>query len=952
MAAVVEVVARRRRYRMGLMLVFLGLFMGNALAVDRSNFKTCDESSFCKRQRSLRPGLSPYRALLDSLQLGPDGLTVQLVHEVTKVVLVLELQGLQKNMTRFRLDELQPLHPRYRVSDVLVADPAPARLSVSGRDDNSVELTVAEGPYKIILTAKPFRLDLLEGRSLLLSVNARGLLEFEHQRHRRVPFSDKVSLTLGSMWDKIKNIFSRQGARDPAEVDGAQPEAAAGDGDKPEEPTEREEPGAWEETFKTHSDSKPYGPTSVGLDFSLPGMEHVYGIPEHADSLRLKVTEGGEPYRLYNLDVFQYELDNPMALYGSVPVLLAHSPHRDLGIFWLNAAETWVDISSNTAGKGSGETPQTDVRWMSESGIIDVFLLLGPSVFDVFRQYTSLTGTQALPPLFSLGYHQSRWNYRDEADVLQVDQGFDDHNFPCDVIWLDIEHADGKRYFTWDPSRFPQPHSMLQHLASKRRKLVAIVDPHIKVDSGYRVHEELRNQGLYVKTRDGSDYEGWCWPGSAGYPDFINPATRAWWASMFSFDNYEGSAPNLFIWNDMNEPSVFNGPEVTMLKDAQHYGGWEHRDVHNIYGFYVHMATAEGLIQRSGGVERPFVLSRAFFAGSQRFGAVWTGDNTAEWDHLKISIPMCLSMGLVGLSFCGADVGGFFKNPDPELLVRWYQMGAFQPFFRAHAHLDTVRREPWLLPAQHQEVIREALGQRYSLLPYWYTLFYRAHIEGVPVMRPLWVQYPQDVTTFSIDDQFLLGDALLVHPVSDAGAHGVQVYLPGSGEVWYNIQSYQKHHGPQTLYLPVTLSSIPVFQRGGTVVPRWMRVRRSSDCMKDDPITLFVALSPQGMAQGELFLDDGHSFNYQTRQEFLLRRFSFSQNTLVSSSADLRGHFETPVWIERVVIMGAEKPATVVLQVPGSPESHLSFQHNTETSTLVVRKPGVSVASDWSIQLR
>lgn len=231
---------------MGLMLVFLGLFMGNALAVDRSNFKTCDESSFCKRQRSLRPGLSPYRALLDSLQLGPDGLTVQLVHEVTKVVLVLELQGLQKNMTRFRLDELQPLHPRYRVSDVLVADPAPARLSVSGRDDNSVELTVAEGPYKIILTAKPFRLDLLEGRSLLLSVNARGLLEFEHQRHRRVP----------------------QGARDPAEVDGAQPEAAAGDGDKPEEPTEREEPGAWEETFKTHSDSKPYGPTSVGLDFS------------------------------------------------------------------------------------------------------------------------------------------------------------------------------------------------------------------------------------------------------------------------------------------------------------------------------------------------------------------------------------------------------------------------------------------------------------------------------------------------------------------------------------------------------------------------------------------------------------------------------------------------------------------------------------------------------------
>ncbi|XP_054997010.1 neutral alpha-glucosidase AB isoform X1 [Sorex araneus] len=963
--AVAGLAARRTRSWTTLVLVCLGACLGITLAVDRSNFKTCEESSFCKRQRSIRPGLSPYRALLDSLQLGPDGLTVHIINDITKVLLILELQGLQKNMTRIRIDELEPRRPRYRVPDVLVAEPPTARLSISGRDDNSVEFTVAEGPYKIILTAQPFRLDLLEGRSLLLSVNARGLLHFEHQRAPRVSFSDKLSVTLGSIWDKIKNLFSRQGSRDPAEGNEAQPEENAEDHDKAEshEKAEREEPGAWEETFKTHSDSKPYGPTSVGLDFSLPGMEHVYGIPEHADNLRLKVTEGGDPYRLYNLDVFQYELYNLMALYGSVPVLLGHSAHRDLGIFWLNAAETWVDISSNTAGKtlfgkmldylqGSGETPQTDVRWMSESGIIDVFLMLGPSVFDVFRQYASLTGTQAFPPLFSLGYHQSRWNYRDEADVQEVNQGFDDHNMPCDVIWLDIEHADGKRYFTWDPSRFPHPLSMLEQLAAKRRKLVAIVDPHIKVDSGYRVHEDLRKLGLYVKTRDGSDYEGWCWPGAASYPDFTNPKMRAWWANMFSFDNYEGSNSDLFVWNDMNEPSVFNGPEVTMLKDARHYGDWEHRDVHNIYGLYVHMATAEGLVQRSQGKERPFVLSRAFFAGSQRFGAVWTGDNTAEWDHLKITIPMCLSLSLVGLSFCGADVGGFFKNPEPELLVRWYQMGAYQPFFRAHAHLDTGRREPWLLGSQHRDIIRDALNQRYSLLPFWYTLFYQTHREGIPVMRPLWVHYPQDVNTFSIDDQFLLGDVLLVHPVADAGAHGVQIYLPGQGEVWYDMQTHQKYHGPQTLYLPVTLSTIPVFQRGGTIVARWMRVRRSSACMKDDPLTLFVALSPQGTAQGELFLDDGHSFNYQNQHAFLLRRFSFAGNTLVSSSADPQGHFETPIWIERVVIIGAGKPAAVVLQTEGSPESRLSFQHDPETSVLVLRKPGVNVASDWSIHLR
>ncbi|XP_025911777.1 neutral alpha-glucosidase AB-like [Apteryx rowi] len=467
--------------------------------------------------------------------------------------------------------------------------------------------------------------------------------------------------------------------------------------------------------------------------------------------------------------------------------------------------------------QGGGETPQTDVRWMSESGIIDAFLLLGPTPGAVAAQYASLTGTQALPPLFALGYHQSRWNYNDEEDVAAVERGFDEHDIPCDVIWLDIEHADGKRYFTWDPSKFPQPRAMLQRLAAKKRKMVSIVDPHIKVDSGYRVHNEIRSRGFYVKTKDGSDYEGWCWPGSAGYPDFTDPAMRAWWAGMFAYEQYEGSAENLFTWNDMNEPSVFSGPEVTMQKDAVHHGGWEHRDLHNLYGFYVQMATAQGQVQRSGGRERPFVLSRAFFAGSQRYGAVWTGDNAAEWEHLKISIAMCLSMGLAGLSFCGADVGGFFKNPDAELLVRWYQAGAYQPFFRAHAHLDTVRREPWLFGEENTALIRAAVRQRYALLPFWYTAFYRSHRHGQPVMRPLWMEFPDDVATFAIDDQYMIDRALLVHPVTEQGARSVQVYLPGEGEVWYDVASRQKHHAPQTLYVPVTMSSVRA--GGGSVGP-------------------------------------------------------------------------------------------------------------------------------------
>uniref|UniRef100_A0A8C7J3W3 Neutral alpha-glucosidase AB n=1 Tax=Oncorhynchus kisutch TaxID=8019 RepID=A0A8C7J3W3_ONCKI len=814
-----------------------------------------------RRQRALKPGQSPYRALLETLELTNTKLTLQLINDNNKVRLLLELYRLQGNMTRVKINELKPLKPRFEVPDVLINDPPTEPLSLLSRDENGVVLSLGADSQRLIVSAKPFRLDIMEGREVLLSLNSRGLLAFEHLR-----------------------IL---------------------------------EDGMWEETFKSHTDSKPNGPSSISLDFSLPGVENVYGIPEHADSLKLKATDGGDPYRLFNLDVFQYEVFNPMALYGAIPVMLSHSAQRTMGIFWLNAAETWVDISSNTAGKvrptHTQSTPQTDVRWISESGIIDVFIMLGPTPTDVFSQYASLTGTQAFPPLSALAYHQCRWNYNDQEDVAAVDQGFDDHDIPYDFIWLDIEHTDGKRYFTWDPHKFPQPKDMLQGLLDKRRKMVTIVDPHIKVDSSYKIHNEIRSKGFYVKSKDGGDYEGWCWPGNSGYPDFTNPEMRAWWASMFAYDQYEGSMENMYTWNDMNEPSVFNGPEVTMHKDALH-GNWENRDLHNLYGLYVQRATAEGLIERSGGVERPFVLARAFFAGSQRYGAVWTGDNAAEWEHLKISIPMCLSLSLVGVSFCGADVGGFFKSPSTELLVRWYQTGAYQPFFRAHAHLDTPRREPWLFGPENTALIREAVRQRYALLPYWYQLFYHAHHSGQPVMRPLWVEYPQDTATFSMDDQFLLGEDLLVHPVTEEGARGVTAYLPGKGEVWFDVHTFQKHNGAQNLYIPVTISSIPVFQRGGSIIPRKARVRRSSSCMEHDPYTLFVALSPKRFAQGELYIDDGHTFNFDKQKQFIHRRFSFANNALSSSQ--------------------------------------LEFEFDASMSVLTLRKPGVNAGLDWTVVLQ
>ena len=289
--------------------------------------------------------------------------------------------------------------------------------------------------------------------------------------------------------------------------------------------------------------------------------------------------------------------------------------------------------------------------------------------------------------------------------------------------------------------------------------MVAIVDPHMKRDANYPIHAEASRLGFYVRNKDGGEFDGWCWPGSSSYLDVVSPVVRSWWAGKFSLSQYAGSTRHLFIWNDMNEPSVFNGPEVTMPKDNLHVGGVEHREVHNLYGLYFHAGTALGLKvslsrlsarlrlacfvfllvyfsskkpapitrlaqspkERGGGKERPFVLSRAFFAGTQRQGPIWTGDNAAEWSHLRVSLPMLLSAGVAGITFSGADVGGFFGNPDPELLTRWYQVGAFYPFFRGHAHLETRRREPWLFGEPYTSHIRAALRARYTLLPYIYT---------------------------------------------------------------------------------------------------------------------------------------------------------------------------------------------------------------------------------------
>nr|GMC68087.1 probable glucan 1,3-alpha-glucosidase [Ipomoea batatas] len=914
-------------------ILLLLLLAVSVFSWKKEEFRNCNQTPFCKRARSRKPGTCNLRASYVSVSDG-DLVSKLLPKEGSSEIedpvkpLVLSISVYQDGIMRLKIDEdpsLDPPKKRFEVPDVILDEFSSKKVwlkrfkeeTLDGDSSASSVIYLCDN-YEGVLRHDPFEVFVREKGSgkRVVSINSNGLFDFEQLRKKQ-------------------------------------------EGDD------------WEERFRSHTDTRPYGPQSISFDVSFYGADHVYGIPEHASSLALKPTRGpgveefSEPYRLFNLDVFEYITDSPFGLYGSIPFMISHGKARGTsGFFWLNSAEMQIDVLSS--GWNSDESSKLmlpsdkeriDTLWMTEAGIVDAFFFVGPGPKDVARQYGSVTGTPSMPPLFAIAYHQCRWNYRDEEDVYHVDSKFDEHDIPYDVLWLDVEHTDGKRYFTWDRTLFPNPEEMQEKLAAKGRHMVTIVDPHIKRDDSYHIHKEASEKGYYVKDATGKDYDGWCWPGSSSYTDLLNPEVRSWWADKYSLNNYVGSTPHLHIWNDMNEPSVFNGPEVSMPRDVLHLGGVEHRELHNVYGLYFQMATADGLLKRGDGKDRPFVLARAHFAGSQRYGAIWTGDNSADWDHLRISVPMVLTHGLAAISFTGADVGGFFGNPEPELLVRWYQLGAYYPFFRGHAHHDTKRREPWLFGERNTELMREAIHVRYMYLPYFYTLFREANTSGIPVARPLWMEFPGDEKTFTNDEAFMIGNSLLVQGIYTERAKHVSVYLPGD-QSWYDLRSGTAYKGGLTHKLEALEESIPAFQRAGTIIPRKDRFRRSSTQMENDPYTLVIALNSSQAAEGELYIDDGRSFDFK-EGAYIHRRFIFSAGTLISlnltpSSGSKK--YLSDCRVERIIVLGLSGGPNSALVQPGNnkvevEKGPLLLLETQGPSVLTIRKPNVRVGDDWSIKI-
>ncbi|HSL21934.1 MAG TPA: glycoside hydrolase family 31 protein [Vicinamibacterales bacterium] len=599
--------------------------------------------------------------------------------------------------------------------------------------------------------------------------------------------------------------------------------------------------------------------------------ENVYGLGEKSGKLnRRGKMLGGYSFTMWNSDTFGYDASiDP--LYASFPFLLVLRNGRAHGIFLDNTHRSNFDIGHQFHGV---------LSFGADGGELDYYFIDGPDPKQVIARYTQLTGRMPLPPRWALGFHQCRYSYYPESRVRFIADNFRERRIPADVLWLDIHYLDGYNPFTWDRQRFPDPARLIADLREKGFRTVTIIDPHPKKQAGWDVYDSGLAGDHFVKNPDGSVLEAPVWPSNAEkdpgpsvFPDFSRSATREWWGGLYKRLVDIGVAG---IWNDMNEPALFVPPTGTMPLDARHDGEGEptdHREIHNVYGMLMTRATFEGLLRLRPDA-RPFVLTRATFAGGQRYAAAWPGDNVSTWTALQGTIPMLASMGLSGMPFVGSDIGGFADVPTAELFTRWLQTGVFYPFMRAHTTFGTDDQEPWSYGVAHEIVNRRAIGLRYELLPHIYNVMQQASETGLPALRPAFLEFPSDPRTWDQDDQFMFGADLLVAPVLRPGERVRGVYLP-KGAAWYDFWTGRRYEGDRFVPVPVTLASLPIFAREGAFIFQQPAIQHTGE-MRSQP--LHVAVYPAPSSSAALYEDDGESLQYR-RGAFLKRRFTQARAT-------------------------------------------------------------------------
>jgi alpha-glucosidase len=661
----------------------------------------------------------------------------------------------------------------------------------------------------------------------------------------------------------------------------------------------------------------------------MPPDENYYGLGDKAGPMNRR----NRSFVMWNTDAFGWQ-ESTDPLYKTIPFFMGLRNGTAYGLFFDNTYRSSFDF---------GKESENYFSFGSEGGALDYYFFAGPAPKTVLEEYTALVGRIPLPPLWSLGYQQSRWSYASEARVREVASEFREGKIPADVIYLDIDYQDGNRPFTVDRRQYPAFERMIRDLRAQGFHTVVITDPHLKKEPGYAPYDSGLKKDAFVRNPDGSVYVGTVWPGESVFPDFTLSRVREWWGSLYAPFAEMGIAG---FWNDMNEPAVFKDPEKTMPLDVVHRlddgTARDHRAIHNVFGMLNARATYEGL-RKLQPDERPFVLTRAAFAGTARYAASWTGDNSSTWNHLAMSTPTLLSLGLSGYPLIGDDIGGFAGSPPADLLTRWIELGVFNPIYRNHTSKGTADQEPWVHGPEHEAVRRRFIELRYRLLPYIYTGIEETSRTGIPLMRPVFLEFPAASDFYGEDREFLFGRDLLVAPVVTEMTDAQEVRLPPGD--WYDYWTAEKHAGGQTIRTKSALDQIPLFVRAGAILPQQPAVQFTG-AKPEGPLELRVYPGPE--CAGSLYLDDGHTYAYQSGK--LLHAdyscsFSAGRSITVTSRVEKSGF--QPWWSSTEVTIFGVTSAPASVQFGGRVVQGWRYDGQAHAVTLTVPDS----AQGWTLQL-
>lgn len=572
--------------------------------------------------------------------------------------------------------------------------------------------------------------------------------------------------------------------------------------------------------------------------------EYFYGLGDKPADLNLK----GKHFEMWGADHYAFK-EGSDPLYKNITFFLSLFEGNTYGIFFDNTSRSYFDF---------GAQKEDILYFGAEGGQMDYYFFHASNPLGVISNYTRLTGLPSMPPMWTLGYHQSKWSYYPDRIVRNVVETMRKHKIPCDAIHLDIHHMRNYRSLTWDPVYFPDPAGLVNDLEEQGINTVTIVNPGIKIDQDCPVWKAGFEGDHYCRRHDGALMEGVVWPGACHFPDFTDSSVRAWWVDIMEEQIAEVGIRG--IWNDMNEPAIF--PDKTFPMDTRHYydgRSCSHSKAHNIYGHCMADASRQAM-RKHGKGRRPFNLSRSGYSGMQRFAATWTGDNCSTWEHLRMSDFQCQRLAASGVSFAGADAGGFLDHPTPELFCRWIQMASFHLFFRNHSSGEYGGQEPWSFGDEVTRYVRFAIEQRYRLLPYFYTQFRRYSTEGLPIIRSLALQCPETDDTYWRGVEFFVGDHIYIVPVLYAEARGTTLYVPDG--VWYSLWTDELAGPPgMDIWTEAPLSRIPVYVRGGSVIPRWPVQQYVGEIEKPD-IHLDLWWAPGTYCVSHLYEDAGDGVQY------------------------------------------------------------------------------------------